>query len=93
MLDQKEKLKQRLAIFLEGRQYEKIVAMKNNLLRVQLMDDESIRYALAYSHYKTGDFEESEKVLQTLTDASLFRKSAELRRSMASCAEVRWLCL
>ncbi|HBR98105.1 MAG TPA: hypothetical protein DD979_12115 [Gammaproteobacteria bacterium] len=91
--DQAEKLKQRLAIFLEGLHYEQIVAMHDELLRVKLMDDENIRYALAYSHYKTGDFEEAETLLQTLTNPSLFRKSAELRKSMASCNDLRWLCL
>ena len=91
--DQPEKIRQRLSIYVDGQQYEQIVAMENDLARLRLLDEQPIRYALAYSFYKTGDFTRAEALLETITDTSLFRKSAELRRSMASCADARWLCL
>ena len=91
--DQPEKIRQRLSIYVDGQQYEQIVAMENDLARLRLLDEQPIRYALAYSFYKTGDFTRAEALLETITDTSLFRKSAELRRSMAGCADARWLCL
>lgn len=91
--DQPEKIRQRLSIYVDGQQYEQIVAMENDLARLRLLDDQPIRYALAYSFYKTGDFQRAEALLETITDSGLFRKSAELRRSMAGCADAPWLCL
>ena len=92
-VDQSAKLKQRLAILLELRRFEQAAAMDEDLLRVGLLEDEDIRYALAYAVFKTGDFAAAEKQLQKLSRPDLFRKAAELRRAMQDCSEEPWLCL
>jgi len=91
--DQKVKFKQRLALLLELQRYEQAASMEDDLRRTGLMDDEDIRYALAYAVFKTGDFETAELHLQKLTRADLFRKAAELRRAMQDCSEDSWQCL
>jgi predicted Zn-dependent protease len=91
--DQKVKFRQRLALLIELQRYEQAAAMENDLRRTGLMDDEDVRYALAYAVFKTGDFDGAELHLQKLARPDLFRKAAELRRAMQDCAQEKWQCL
>jgi len=91
--DQEVKLKQRLALYIETRQFARAAAMDRDLRRLGLLDDEDLRYALAYAYFKSGDFAGAETHLATLTRADLFRKAAELRSAMQDCAEDTWQCL
>ena len=91
--DQQVKFRQRLALLLELQRYEQAAAMDEDLRRTGLMDDEDIRYALAYAVFKVGDFDSAEVHLQKLTRPGLFRKAAELRRAIQDCSEDRWKCL
>lgn len=91
--DQTVKLKQRLALYLETGQYARAASMERDLTRLGLLDDEDIRYALAYAYFKNGDFEATERQLQQLTRPDLFRKAAELRSVIQDCAEDTWQCL
>lgn len=91
--DQPIKLRQRLALLLELQRYSQAASMRTDLQRLSLLEDEDIRYALAYAVFKTGSFEEAEQHLQVLTRPDLFRKAAELRSAMQDCAEDRWQCL
>jgi tetratricopeptide (TPR) repeat protein len=90
--DQSRKLKQRVGLLVQLRRYEQVAGMEEALYRVGLLQDEDVRYALAYSHYKGGDFAAAEKHLQALTRPELFRKATELRRLMQDCADSRWAC-
>jgi hypothetical protein len=66
--------------------------MDRDLRRNGLLQDESIRYALAYAHFRTGSFERVDKLLSGISDPDLFRKATELRRSMEECGEQQWQC-
>lgn len=91
--DQPAKLRQRLAIYLQLGSFEQAVAMQDALKRTGLLDDEDIRYAIAYALFKTGNFNTAEMQLATLNRPDLFRKAAELRRAIQDCAGDRWKCL
>jgi hypothetical protein len=91
--DQETKLRQRLALLLELQRYETAALMRRDRTGLGLLEDEDVRYALAYASFKTGDFEATEALLQALSRPDLFRKAAELRRAMADCAEDAWQCL
>jgi tetratricopeptide (TPR) repeat protein len=91
--DQPEKFRQRLALYLELQNFEQAAAMAIPLRRVGLLEDEDLRYAIAYSLFKTGDFAAAEEQLATLNRPDLFRKAAELRRAIQDCAEDSWKCL
>jgi Flp pilus assembly protein TadD len=93
LTDQPAKLRQRLAIYLQLGSFEQAVAMQDALKRIGLLDDEDIRYAIAYALFKTGDFNTAETQLATLNRPDLFRKAAELRRAIQDCAGDRWKCL
>ena len=93
LTNQEEKLRQRLALYLEMGSYEQAAAMEIPLRRVGLLAEEDLRYAIAYSNFKTGDFAAAEQHLAALNRPDLFRKAAELRRAIQDCAEDRWKCL
>lgn len=92
IIDQTAKLKQRLAILIALKRYEQAAGMHQDLARVGLIEDEDIRYAVAYAYFKVGDFERSEQQLSRLERSDLFRKATELRRVMSQCADEPWLC-
>lgn len=92
LLETKEKLKQRIAIYLEYEDYERVVASQKALYRSALIEDENIRYALAYAYYKVGDFDSSEKELKQLSKADLFQKATEIRKNMQKCIDNYWEC-
>ena len=50
--DQKEKLKQRMALMLQLENFDQAVAMEDNIKRVHLQNDENMKYALAYAFLK-----------------------------------------
>lgn len=92
ILDQKVKLKQRLSILLALKQFERAANMESSLYRTGLLEDQSIRYALAYALFSTRRFAEVNKHLDHLKDAELFRKATELRRLMEVCKTEPWQC-
>lgn len=87
-----KKLKQRLAILLEYEDYELAAAMEKPLYRVGLLEEEDIRYATAYSLFKSGEFDKASEQLSHITRSDLFRKSTELRKVMQECQDLVWSC-
>lgn len=90
--DQKVKFKQRLSLLLALKQYERAANMESSLYRVGLLEDQHVRYALAYAYFSSGRFSDANKHLDHLTDAELFRKGVELRRLMQICKDEPWKC-
>ena len=91
--DQPTKFKQRLALLLELQWFEQAASMEADFRRTGLLENEDVRYALAYAIFKTGDFAQAEAHLQALTRPDLFRKAAELRRAIQDCRGDSWQCL
>ncbi|MGM0413380.1 MAG: tetratricopeptide repeat protein [Pseudomonadota bacterium] len=87
-----DKLRQRLGLFLERKAHDRAAAMDRDLRRNGLLEDESIRYALAYAHFRTGGFDRVDELLTGIADPDLFRKATELRRAMEECGEQAWQC-
>jgi tetratricopeptide (TPR) repeat protein len=90
--DQKIKLKQRLSLFLALKQFERAANMESSLYRIGLLEDQDIRYALAYALFSSRRFAEANKHLDHLKSAELFRKGTELRRLMEVCKTEPWQC-
>lgn len=90
--DQKVKLKQRLSILLALKQYERAANMESSLYRNGLLEDQDVRYALAYALFSSRRFADANKHLDHLKNAELFRKGTELRRLMEICKNEPWQC-
>lgn len=92
VVDQKAKAKQRLSLLVEAQEFESVTAMLPKLSRLSLIGDESIRYAVAYAFYKTGQFDAAEEHLRQIQDPQLFESALQLRRAIAACQESGWQC-
>lgn len=90
--DPKKKLRQRVAILVELERFAQVAGAEAALNRVGLLADQDIRYALAYAHFKTGNYDAAERHLQRLTDSGLVRQATQLRQYMRECRGNTWLC-
>ncbi|MFZ1851644.1 MAG: CDC27 family protein [Nitrosomonas sp.] len=90
--DQKVKLKQRLSLLLALKRFENAANMESSLYRTGLLEDQDVRYALAYALFSSRRFSQAAKHLDYLTSAELFRKGTELRRLMEICKDEPWQC-
>jgi len=90
--NQKKKYKQRLSLLLESSHYQQAVDMEEALYRVGLLDNEDIRYALAYAAFKVGNYDTVRRHLNILKRPALFKKATALRQTMATCESSPWQC-
>jgi thioredoxin-like negative regulator of GroEL len=90
--DPAKRLKQKLALYLEEDDYHSLKFMIPQLQKNQLLEDQEIRYAVAYSLFRTGDFEKSENYLNSIDKDGLFEKSIELKREINHCINEKWAC-
>jgi hypothetical protein len=51
------------------------------------LEEDDVRYAVAYANFKTGNFGAAERHLKGLDRADLFEAANELRRTMQACRE------
>lgn len=89
---QKDKLKQRLALFLEFEEYEKASLMEKDLERNKVLEDDNVRYALAYSHFKVGKYDRAESQLNQIRSTRLLNKANQIRMAMMDCRQDKWKC-
>jgi predicted Zn-dependent protease len=92
ILDQKAKIRQRLGLLIEMERFEEASALSSRLSRLGLLEDDTIRYALAYALFKVGQMRQAEEQLARIQDAAVFQKSMELRMSMEQCRQAGWQC-
>ena len=90
--DQKAKIRQRLALLVEAERYEEAAELEPRLLRLGLLEDDELIYALAYACFMTTRFEDAERWLGQVTDAAVFERALMLRKAMAQCREEGWSC-
>jgi predicted Zn-dependent protease len=93
VVEPKTKYKQRMALLLALEDFEKAATLEDAFYRAGLLSNQDLRYALAYAHYRVGDYDAAEGHLQALTRSDLVRKAAELRKTISKCQGARWQCL
>jgi tetratricopeptide (TPR) repeat protein len=89
--DASDKAKQRLGLYIEQQDWPRATALQSRLERLQLLDQDALRYALAYAWFQLGQTEASERWLAGIRDARWFRDATKLREVMAACAD-DWNC-
>lgn len=92
VVDQEAKIRQRLGILIELGRYEEAAALEPRLDRLGLLVEDAVRYALAFSLFKTSRFKRAEKHLGLIRDPGMFEKTLELRRAMDRCRAAGWEC-
>lgn len=83
--DQKDSIKQKIAMHLERSEFEQIIGLKDAMIRNGMQDDENIVYTLAYAYYMSGDYENAEIYLQLISDNDLFQKATIIRKNIEKC--------
>ena len=91
--DKTEKLKQKIAIYVDRQEYEKIIGLIDALKRYKMLDDDAIRYAVAYAYYMAKDYEEAEVQLKQITDNELFSKATIIRKNIEKCQDNSMECI
>lgn len=90
--DESKELRQRVGIYLGKERYDLVAYLSGRLSQAGLLQDEELRYALAYSFYVLGDFEKAQWHLSKIAREDLFAKALEIRKSMEDCRETPWVC-
>lgn len=88
--DQKVKTKQRLGILLEQQRYDGVVSLIHRLERLGLMKDQRVCYALAFSHFKIGKFNQAVKLLSRISDKDMFDNVTRLRKAIEVYRDSEW---
>ena len=93
VLDSDKRFKQRLSILIDDGRFFEVAAMEETLERLALLEDDEIRYALAYAHFKSAEGARAKTHLNAIEDPKLFDQVSALRRSILGCEESGWKCL
>lgn len=87
MSDKVEKLKQKVAIYLDRGEFEKVIGLTDGLKRYNLLEDDNLRYALAYSYYMAKDYPKAEMHVKKIQDNDLFAKGTVILKNIEKCRE------
>lgn len=90
--DDKERLKQKLAIYVDKGQFAMIASLESILQRSPLINDDEIRYALAYSLVRTGEYKRPLQYLAKITNKDFLEKTVILRNALTDCVENNKVC-
>jgi predicted Zn-dependent protease len=85
--DKVEKLKQKVALYLDKGEFVKLIGLKDGLERYSILSDDNMRYALAYAYYMSRDYVNAEKHLKKIMDSELFSKATVIRKNIEQCVE------
>ena len=88
-----KKIKGRLTLMLELKNFELAVALEDRIERVGMDREEDVQYALAYAHFMLGNFDRVEKHLKKIRRDELYQKALALRKTMQECRTKGWICL
>ena len=92
-IDKSEKLKQKIAIYIDSLEFRKVIGLKKALNRYGMLDDDNLRYALAYSYYMSGDYINAEVHLKKISDNELFNKATVIRKNIEKCRNNTMECM
>jgi hypothetical protein len=84
---QDDKFRQRLGIDIYLDDYVSLVAKIPSLKRYDLLKDDNIMYAVGYGYFRNGDFINSKKYLQKITDSQLFSKASTIFLQIEKCQD------
>ena len=91
--DPKEQLRQKIALLVSEGAFEKLIGLRSDMARYGLLQEDTIRYALAYAYYMVKDYANAEKNLKKITDNQLFSKATIIRKNIERCKEKPMECL
>ena len=85
--DPKEKVRQRLGLFLQMERYVEASALAPRIKRLGLAQEDALRYALAYTHFRLRRFAMARKWLEGIDEPAIFEQAVALARAIDTCAD------
>lgn len=85
------RLRQRLAILVDARAWDRALALEPRLVAAGLRDA-PVTYALAYASLRVGDPARAEALVDEVTDPAFFERATALRAAIAACAHTDEPC-
>lgn len=92
IVDEKERLKQKLAIYVDKGQFALIASLEPILQRSPLINDDEVRYALAYSLVRSGEYKRPLQYLAKITNKDFLEKAVILRNALSECVANNTVC-
>lgn len=83
--EDKERIRQKLAAFVESEQWELVTSLDPIVQRTDLNGDSEVSYALSYSMAKIGNMLRARKYLSQIRDSSMGRKVNALWKIVFGC--------
>jgi tetratricopeptide (TPR) repeat protein len=80
--DQEKKTAQRFQLCLERQKFEEALALEPRMIRLGLVSDDAMKYAMAYVHFYAQHFERAEAYLNQITGSEYFREAVQLRKAI-----------
>jgi len=87
------KTRQRLGLLLQTGRFEEAMALDQRISRLGLLDDDSVRYALAYVCFKTGRLDRARTLLRQVRKPELFHAASDLIKTIDACEQSAWQCM
>ncbi|MMZ69804.1 hypothetical protein D1872_327140 [compost metagenome] len=82
-----------MAVLISEGAFEKVIGLEADLARYGLLNNDTIRYALAYAYYMVKDYSQAQKHLKKITDSQLFSKATIIRKNIEKCKEKPLECI
>jgi tetratricopeptide (TPR) repeat protein len=92
VIDPVDKARQRLGLLIAAGRYDAALALNDRLARLGLLDEDGVRYAVAWTLFQVGEYTASDQGLAGISDPEVFAKATSLRTAIASCLESPWSC-
>lgn len=90
--DEEKRLKQKLAIYVDRGDFGMIASLEPVLQRTALINNDEIRYALAYSLVRSGEYKRPLQYLAKITSQEFIEKTVILRNALSDCVEKNKVC-
>jgi hypothetical protein len=87
--DDARRLRQRLAILVDMRAWDRALALRARAASFGLLADDPVAYALAYAAFQTGADDDASALLDSIEDPAWFERATSLRAAIAACAGKR----
>lgn len=92
ILNEKERIKQKMALYLQKEQFGSAISLKPSLKRLGLLENQDMKYAMAFIHFRLGDLKQAKNYLDGIQRPDLFKKSLALRQALLKCRQAGWSC-
>lgn len=90
--DEKQRLKQKLAVYVDQGLFAMIASLESILQRSELINEDEVRYALAYSLVRVGEYRRPLQYLAKITNKDFLEKTVILRNALTDCVENNKVC-